>query len=144
MIYQRPPDLHRTRVTQRCLKDRQIHVLLLGKGSQLAVCRSHAENEIDVEAFLIREWYQPRQTFSSLQLDGLVDFRELFRSDFLHPADRVLDRVNDVKAGAERFGQTGGEEDGPVVRIVVPAVQLYVNCEPVTVDVVPDVFPYAM
>jgi hypothetical protein len=37
-----------------------------------------------------------------------------------------------VKAGAERFGQAGGEEDGTIVRIVVPTVQQYFLHAPVS------------
>src|SRR4029453_6889757 len=122
VINQRPTDLHRTRIAQRRLKDREIYILFLGERGQLAVCRPHAENQIDVEAILLLYRYHPLQALSRLLFDRLVDRLQLLGPDLFHPSNRIFNRIHDVQPGAERFGQADGEEDRTVVRVVVSAV----------------------
>ena len=99
--------------------------MFVGVADDLFVRGTGTEHQLDAEPFLVLEGDPARQPFTRFVLNRLMHLGQPFGADFGRPPcrQRIFERVNHMQASAERLSQLTREHDGPVERLIHPAVQ---------------------
>src|SRR4051794_22644478 len=109
----------------RSVDDGEVDRMLAGVADDLLPRRAVPQRQLHAEPLLILDGDAAGQAFAGLVLDRLVHFRQPVGAHFGGPprGKRILQCVDDVQPRAERISELPREHDGPVERLIHPAVQ---------------------